>query len=77
MTCFRCVPRYIVSAGEESDNWIGLISWVVAGVCGQIAKNTGFFVPALVSMIVGFVVYIILSKALDKTLNKNATGKAE
>jgi len=66
-----------VSAGEESDNWIGLISWVVAGVCGQIAKNTGFFVPALVSMIVGFVVYIILSKALDKTLNKNATGKAE
>ena len=65
------------SKERENINWIGLISWVVAGVCGQIAKNTGFFVPALVSMIVGFVVYIILSKALDKTLNKNATGKAE
>jgi len=65
------------SKEKESINWVGLIAWVIAGVCGQIAKNTGFFVPAIVSMVVGFVVYIILSKALDKTLNKNATGKAE
>ena len=65
------------SKAGENINWIGLISWVVAGVCGQISKNTGFFIPAVVSMVVGFVVYIILSKALDKTLNKNANGKAE
>lgn len=65
------------SKAEKSINWLGLISWVIASVCGQIAKNNNFFVPALVSMIVAFVLYLVLSKALDKSMNADATGGEE
>ena len=65
------------SKAKENINWVGIISWILAAVCGQISKNTGFFVPAIISMIVAFVLYVILSKALDAKLNTKATGEAE
>ena len=65
------------SKEKENINWVGIISWILAAVCGQISKNTGFFVPAIISMIVAFVLYTVLSKALDAKLNPKGTGTAE
>ena len=42
---------------------------LVGTVCGQIAINHYFLVPAVVSMVITFVVYVVLSKALDAKVN--------
>ena len=43
----------------------------------RICVNRNFLIPAVVSMVVAFLLYWGLSKALDKSWNKEATGKAE
>lgn len=65
------------SKENQAINWVGIISWIIATVIGQICVNHNFFIPAVVSMIVAFFLYWGLSKALDKSWNKDATGKAE
>lgn len=63
--------HYVVKNSKEKRtvNWLGLLSWLVGTVCGQIAINHNFLVPAVVSMVITFVVYVVLSKALDAKVN--------
>ena len=65
------------SKENQNINWVGIISWIIATVVGQICVNRNFLIPAVVSMVVAFFLYWGLSKALDKSWNKEATGKAE
>ena len=65
------------SKENQNINWVGIVSWIVATVIGQICVNRNFLIPAVVSMVVAFFLYWGLSKALDKSWNKEATGKAE
>ena len=65
------------SKENQNINWVGIVSWIVATVIGQICVNRNFLIPAVVSMVVAFLLYWGLSKALDKSWNKEATGKAE
>ena len=65
------------SKENQAINWVGIVSWIVATVIGQICVNHNFFIPAVVSMVVAFFLYWGLSKALDKSWNKDATGRAE
>ena len=65
------------SKENQAINWVGILSWAISTVIGQICINHNFLIPAVVSMIVAFFLYWGLSKALDKSWNKDATGKAE
>ena len=65
------------SKENQNINWVGIVSWIIATVIGQICVNHNFLIPAVVSMVVAFFLYWGLSKALDKSWNKEATGKAE
>ena len=65
------------SKENQTINWVGIVSWIIATVIGQICVNRNFLIPAVVSMVVAFFLYWGLSKALDKSWNKEATGKAE
>ena len=65
------------SKENQNINWVGIVSWIIATVIGQICVNRNFLIPAVVSMVVAFFLYWGLSKALDKSWNKEATGKAE
>ena len=65
------------SKENQTINWVGIVSWAIATVIGQICVNRNFLIPAVVSMVVAFFLYWGLSKALDKSWNKEATGKAE
>ncbi len=64
---------YFVKRSKEnkSINWVGMITWALGTLVGYIALQHSFLVPAIVSMVVTFVLYIILSKALDGVLNKD------
>lgn len=64
---------YFVKRSKEnkSINWVGIITWALGTLVGYIALQHSFLVPAIVSMVVTFVLYIILSKALDGVLNKD------
>lgn len=63
---------YFVKRSKENKaiNWVGIITWALGTLVGYIALQHSFLVPAIVSMVVTFVLYIILSKALDGVLNK-------
>lgn len=65
------------SKENQAINWVGIISWAISTAVGQICINHNFLIPAVVSMVVAFFLYWGLSKALDKSWNKDATGKAE
>ena len=58
------------SKEEKPINWIAMISWVIGTVVGKICLMNNFLIPAIVSMALTFICYIILSKALDSKLNK-------
>lgn len=64
--------HYVIKKSKENltINWLGLISWAIGTAIGQVANNHNFLVPAAVSMVVSFVVYIIVSKAFDAKVNK-------
>lgn len=65
---------YVVKHSKEHQtiNWLAMISWAIGGICGQICLKNSFLIPAMVSMVVTFVVYIVLSKLLDSKLNTKA-----
>ena len=65
------------SKENQTINWVGLLAWAISTTIGQICINHNFLIPAVVSMVVAFFLYWGLSKALDKSWNKEATGKAE
>ena len=54
------------SKAEKAISWSGIITWALATTCGQIAINHNFLIPAVVSMVVAFVLYIVVSKIFDK-----------
>lgn len=54
------------SKAEKTISWSGIITWALATTCGQIAINHNFLIPAVVSMVVAFVLYIVISKLFDK-----------
>ena len=58
------------SKENQTINWVGIVSWAIATVIGQICVNRNFLIPAVVSMVVAFFLYWGLSKALDKSWNK-------
>lgn len=60
------------SKENETINWIAIIAWGIGTVIGKIALSHNFLIPAFVSMVVTFVCYIVLSKALDSKLNKKS-----
>lgn len=60
------------SKEDKTINWIAIISWVIGTVVGKICLMNNFLIPAIVSMALTFICYIILSKALDSKLNKTA-----
>lgn len=64
---------YFIRKSKEGKaiNWVATIAWAAGTVVGYICLQKAFLVPAVVSMVVTFVLYIILSKALDGTLNKD------
>ena len=65
--------HYCVKKSKENKaiNWVGIITWALGTAIGYVALQHSFLVPAIVSMVVTFVLYIILSKALDGVLNKD------
>jgi cytosine permease len=50
---------------------VAMITWAISTAVGEVALQYNFLVPAIVSMVVSFILYALLSKALDGTLNKN------
>ena len=64
---------FIVKRSKEtkSINWVAILTWVISTVVGEIAIIYNFLVPAIVSMVVSFILYALLSKALDPKLNKD------
>ena len=63
-----CVKR---SKENKKINWVAIITWIIGTAVGEVALIYNFLVPAIVSMVVTFVLYIIMSKALDNVLNKD------
>ena len=65
--------HYVVKNSKENKviNWVAIITWIIATVVGYISLQHSFLIPAVVSMAVSFIVYIILSKILDGILNKD------
>ncbi len=70
---FIIAEHYFVKRSKDGKaiNWVAIIAWVIGSAVGYVALQKSFLVPAIVSMVVTFVLYIILSKALDSTLNKD------
>ena len=48
------------SKENQNINWVGIVSWIVATVIGQICVNRNFLIPAVVSMVVAFLLYLSL-----------------
>jgi len=65
---YYCVKK---SKEKKAINWVGIITWALGTAIGYVALQHSFLVPAIVSMVVTFILYIILSKALDGVLNKD------
>lgn len=65
--------HYFVGRSKEKKpiNWVAMITWVIGTGVGYIALQYNFLVPAIVSMVVTFVCYILLSKTLDSVMNKD------
>ena len=65
--------HYFVGRSKEKKpiNWVAMITWVIGTGVGYIALQYNFLVPAIVSMAVTFVCYILLSKTLDSVMNKD------
>lgn len=60
------------SKEEKSINWIAMITWAIGSIIGKICITYNFLIPAIVSMIVTFVLYIVLSKLFDAKVNQVA-----
>ena len=69
--------HYFVPLSKEgkSINWVAILAWVLGSTIGFIALQTNFLVPAMVSMACTFVLYILLSRVLDKTWNRDICGE--
>lgn len=65
--------EYFVKRSKEqkSINWVAMLAWVIGTAVGYVALRYNFLVPAMVSMAVTFIAYIVFSKALDHVLNKD------
>lgn len=59
------------SKDKKAINWVAIIAWAAGTIVGYIALQYNFLIPAIVSMAVTFVLYIVLSKALDNVWNKD------
>ncbi|MDO4554898.1 MAG: cytosine permease [Lachnospiraceae bacterium] len=64
---------YFVKKSKENKaiNWVAIITWIIGTAVGYVALQNNFLIPAIVSMIVTFVLYIVLSKCLDGVVNKD------
>ena len=69
--------HYFVPLSKEgkSINWVAILAWVLGSTIGFVALQTNFLVPAMVSMACTFVLYILLSRVLDKTWNRDICGE--
>ena len=65
----------LLSKEGKSINWVAILAWVLGSPIGFIALQTNFLVPAMVSMACTFVLYILLSRVLDKTWNRDICGE--
>lgn len=63
---------FFVKKSKENRkvNWLALISWAAGGVAGYAALQANFFISSIIGMVVTIVFYVVLSKLLDKSLNK-------
>ena len=59
------------SKAHKAINWVAIITWAAGTVLGEVALQHNFLIPAIVSMAVTFILYIILSLVLDPVLNKD------
>lgn len=62
---------FIIKNSKEnrSINWVAIISWLGGGVCGYLALKNNFFISSVIGMAATIILYVVLSKLLDKTLN--------
>ena len=63
---------FFVKKSKENRkvNWLALISWAAGGVAGYAALQANFFISSIIGMVVTIVFYVVLSKLMDKSLNK-------
>ena len=63
--------NFFVKRSKENKtiNWLAIITWAVSSVIGYIALQHNFLIPAMVSMVASFVIYIVLSRLLDDKIN--------
>lgn len=65
---------FFVKNSKEKKDWniVAIISWLIGGICGYAALKANFFVSPVIGMGATIIIYVILSKLLDSTLNKDA-----
>ncbi|MEG1857832.1 MAG: cytosine permease [Pseudoflavonifractor sp.] len=54
----------------KSINWLAIVAWVGGAVAGSLALKANFFISPVIGMGVTIILYVILSKLLDKSVNK-------
>jgi len=64
---------FFVKNSKENKKWnyVALIAWFLGGISGYWALKANFFVSPVVGMVSTIIFYVILSKLLDGTLNKD------
>ena len=65
--------QYFVKKSKEKKNinWVAMLAWIIGTAVGYAALRYNFLVPAMVSMVMTFIAYIVFSKALDHVVNKD------
>lgn len=63
--------NFFVKKSKENKiiNWLAIITWAISSIIGYIALQNNFLIPAMVSMVSSFIIYIVLSKLLDDKFN--------
>lgn len=56
---------------RKEINWVAIMAWIGGGIVGYAALKANFFISPVCGMAATLVLYIILSKLLDNTLNKD------
>jgi cytosine permease len=64
---------YFVKKSKASKdlNIIAIISWFGGALAGYISLRNNFFISAVIGLFVTMILYVILSKLFDDTLNKD------
>ena len=65
--------QYFVKKSKEKKNinWVAMLAWIIGTAVGYAALRYNFLVPAMVSMVMTFIAYIVFSKALDHVVIKD------